>query len=264
MGWEYSRINRQKGETAMGYALLKGKGVIHRKIRELFSSHSRARHRVVWGPLAALKPLGRLADVCDVEFYSWGPEGLADPQPLAGLAERGVRINWVDPSHLRLYWVKGKGAVIGPGLKTGRPAPEIDPNDLALFLDAGAQIAVDEVLGPLLLDPTGVGDPAQVQESCDLLWRLAEGLTAAATVRTAFIRAVWPEEARPAPPKPGGIESALAALENRRQAWDIERWYAFLAEEAHGECGLLCFYDRPRSPRVEQCRRFFLGLSGIC
>ncbi len=248
----------------MGYALLKGKGAIHRKIRELFSSPSRARHRVVWGPLAALMPLNRGADVCDVEFFSWGREGLADPKPLARLARRGVRINWVDPSHLRLYWVKGQGAVIGPGLKTGESAPEIEPGDLALFLDAGAQIAVDEVLGPLLLDPAAGGNPAQVQESCTLLWRLAEGLSAAAAVRAGLVSAAFSEEAAPAPLDPGGIDSALAALENRRQTAALEGWYAFLAEEAHGEGGLLCFYDRPRSPRVEQCRRFFLGLNGFC
>lgn len=248
----------------MGYALLKGKGVIHRKIRELFSSHSRARHRVVWGPLAALTPLERLADVDEVEVYSWGQEGLADPKPFAGLAQRGVRINWVDPSHLRLYWVKGKGAVIGPGLKTGEPAPEIDPGDLALFLDAGAQIAVDGVLGPLLLDPGEGGDPAQVQESCALLWRLAEGLTAAATVRRCSTRTPLPAGEPPAPRYARGIEPALIVLENRRLAEALEGWYAFLAEEAQGEGGLLCFYDRPRSPRVEQCRRFFLGLSGFC
>jgi hypothetical protein len=248
----------------MGYALIKGQGAIHRKIRELFSSHSRSRRRVVWAPVAALTPLARCADVGNVEFYSWGQDRLADPKPLASLAERGVRINWVDPSHLRLFWVKGKGAVIGPGLQTGMPAAGIDSNDLALFLDAGAQIAVDEVLGPLLLDPAGGGDPAQVQESCALLWRLAEGLTAAAMVRTACAGAVLPAAAPPAPRDSGRIEPTLAALENRRQALALEGWYAFLAEEAHGECGLLCFYDRPRSPRVEQCRRFFLGLSGFC
>lgn len=250
----------------MGYALLKGKMVIHRKIRELFSSHSRARHRVVWGPLAALTPLNRGADVCDVEFFSWGREGLADPKPLARLAQRGVRINWVNPSHLRLYWVKGKGAVIGPGLKTGDAAPEIDPGDLALFLDAGAQIAVDEVLGPLLLDPAEGDDPAQVQESCALLWRLAEGLSAAAAVSAGLVTEAGDlrEDSPPAPREPGGIGPALAALENRRQTVALEGWYAFLAEEAQVEGGLLCFYDRPRSRQVEQCRRFFLGLSGFC
>ncbi len=37
-------------------------------------------------------------------------------------------------------------------------------------------------------------------------------------------------------------------------------WYDFLDEEARGPEGLLCFYDRPRSPRVDFCSLDFVAV----
>jgi hypothetical protein len=238
----------------MGYAILKGEGSIQEKIRELFTSRTRSRRRVILGPLAALAPAD-LPDIRDVEFYSWGQENLADPAPLATLAERGVRINWVNPMHLRLYWVKGKGAVIGPGLGANNLLADLDRQergDLALYLDAGALMTVDEVLGPLLLEPAGSDTFSDLQESCNLLWRLAEGITAAEPPRPPRRPRVSETSA-----KPGQAMDSLAALENRQKAWALESWYSFLAEELREPEGLLCFYDRPRGGRVERCRSFF-------
>jgi hypothetical protein len=238
----------------MGYAILKGEGSIQEKIRELFTSRTRSRRRVIFGPLAALVPPDRFPDIRDVEFYSWGQENLADRAPLATLAERGVRINWVNPMHLRLYWVKGKGAVIGPGLGASNLLAEFDRqerSELALYLDAGALLAVDEVLGPLLFDPGSSHTFSDLQESCNLLWRLAEGITATEPPR--------PRRAKVSvsTAKPDQAEDSLAALEIRQRAWARESWYNFLAEETRDPEGLLCFYDRPRTARVERCRSFF-------
>jgi hypothetical protein len=242
----------------MGYAILKGEGSIQEKIRELFTSRTRSRRRVILGPLAALAPAD-LPDIHNVEFYSWGQENLADPAPLATLAERGVRINWVNPMHLRLYWVKGKGAVIGPGLGVSNLMAEFDRQkrgDLALYLDAGALMAVDEVLGPLLLEPGGSDTFSDLQESCNLLWRLAEGITAAEPPRPCRSRMTAPA-AKPESQDSVRARESLAVLENRQRAWALESWYSFLAEESREPEGLLCFYDRPRAARVERCRSFF-------
>ncbi len=238
----------------MGYAILKGEGSIQKKIRELFTSRTRSRRRVIFGPLAALVPPDQFPDIHDVEFYSWGQENLADPAPLMTLAERGVRINWVNPMHLRLYWVKGKGAVIGPGLGTSNLLAEFDRQErgeLALYLDAGALMAVDDVLGPLLFDPAVSDTFSDLQQSCNLLWRLAEGITATEPPR--------PRRARVsvATAKPDQARDSLAALESRRTVWALESWYTFLAEETREPDGLLCFYDRPRAGKVEGCRSFF-------
>jgi hypothetical protein len=239
----------------MGYAILKDEGSIQEKIRELFTSHTRSQRRVILGPLAALAPADIFPDIRDVEFYSWGQENLSDTAPLATLAERGVRIKWVDPMHLRLYWVKGKGAVIGPGLKASSLLAEFDREErgeLALYLDAGALMAVDEVLGPLLLDPAGSEPFSDLQTSCNLLWRLAEGITTAEPLRVRPALAV-----APAPEDPQSITDILRAWENQQRAEARASWYSFLAEEAKEPEGLLCFYDRPRSRRVEHCRVFF-------
>jgi hypothetical protein len=245
---------RQKGETAMGYAILKGEVSIQAKIRELFTSHTRSRRRVIFGPLAALVPPDHFPDIRDVEFYSWGQENLLDPSPLSILAEKGVRINWVNPTHLRFYWVKGKGAVIGPGLGASNLLAEFDRqerSELALYLDAGALLAVDEVLGPLVLDPDGSNTFSNLQESYNLLWRLAEGITAIEPPRPR--RAKVPVSAA----EPNQTRDSLAALKNRQRAWALESWQIFLAEEIHEPEGLLCFYDRPRAAKVEHCRSFF-------
>jgi len=249
----------------MGYAILKGEGSIREKIRELFSSRTQSRRRVILGPLAALEPPDHFPDIRNVEFYSWGRENLLDSAPLANLTERGVRINWVNPLHLRLYWVKGNGAIIGPGLGTGRAladSPGDDAGDLALYLDAGALLAVDEVLGPLLVEPAGSDTFSDLQESCSLLWLLAEGITAAKprsekSPEAVHLPAEW------APITTPGTGVSTAALEDRHRPADLDSWYEFLAEEARGPEGLLCFYDRPRSRRVEYCSRFFVGLSTL-
>jgi hypothetical protein len=240
----------------MGYAILRDEGSIREKIQELFTSRTHANPRVILGPLAALVPPDHFPDIRDVEFYSWGQENLPDTAPLATLAERGVRINWVNPMHLRLYWVKGKGAVIGPGLGAGSLLAEFrreDQSDLALYLDAGALMAVDEVLGPLLLEPAGSNTFSDLQESCNLLWLLAEGITAADPLKAPGAEVSQPAVARP-PQAPGSSES-------RQRAAALESWYEFLAEETAGPEGLLCFYDRPRAKRVQYCSRFFVGLS---
>ncbi len=48
-------------------------------------------------------------------------------------------------------------------------------------------------------------------------------------------------------------QAVLASVANRPGADGLTGWYDFLAEEARGPEGLLCFYDRPRSPRVDSC-----------
>ena len=246
----------------MGYAILKGEGSIREKVRELFTSRTQSQPRVILGPLAALVPPDNFPDIRDVEFYSWGQENLPDRAPLATLAERGVRINWVNPMHLRLYWVKGKGAVIGPGLRAGSMAAEWagdDQGELALYLDAGALLAVDEVLGPLLLEPAGSNAFSDLQESCNLLWLLAEGITAGEPFSPPGHGVSQLPAQRPPEPSPQA-EDALAPSASRQRAAAFEGWYEFLAEEAREPEGLLCFYDRPRTKRVQYCSRFFAGL----
>jgi hypothetical protein len=243
----------------MGYAILKGEGSIQEKIRELFTSRTRSHRRVILGPAAALAP-ANLPDTQNVEIYSWGQESLVDTAPLASLAARGVRINWVNPMHLRLYWVKGKGAVIGPGLGGGNVLTGFDRQqrgDMALYLDAGALMAVDEVLGPLLLDPAGSDTFCDLQESCHLLWRLAEGITATEPPRPRRrMRVSAPAATADRKPSVQAADS-LASLENRQKAQARESWYSFLVEEASEPEGLLCYFDRPRTVRVERCRSFF-------
>ncbi len=239
----------------MGYAILRGEGSIQKKIRELFTSRTRSHRRVILGPVAALAPAD-LPDIRDVEFYSWGRENLADTAPLATLTEKGGRINWVNPMHLRLYWVKGKGAVIGPGLRVSNRLADFDRQergDLALYLDAGALMAVDEVLGPLLLDPAGSDTFSDLQESCNLLWRLAEGITATESPRPRR----RPRESAPDRKPVTQTADLLADLESRQKAGARESWYNFLAEEANEPEGLLCYFDRPHTARVERCRSFF-------
>jgi hypothetical protein len=246
----------------MGYAILKGEGAIRHKIRDLFSSRTRTRRRLIMGPLTDLVPLDHLPDIYNVKLYAWGGHvSLLDQAALAALARRGARINWVSPMHLRLYWVKGQGAVIGPGLGTDTSPTEEERgdqgDDLALFLDNAALMVVDEVLGPLLVDRADHDTFADVQENCTLLWRLAEGLTWARLGKddTSKVAACRYQEAPPA-------GKALTALERWREATALESWHQFLAEETWKPDGLLCFYERPRTPRVEHCCRFFLGLSG--
>jgi hypothetical protein len=240
----------------MGYAILRDEGSIREKIQELFTSRTHDNPRVVLGPLAALVPADHFPDIRDVEFYSWGQENLPDQAPLATLAARGVRINWVNPMHLRLYWVKGKGALIGPGLGASNLLSDYDrqePGDLALYLDAGALMAVDEVLGPLLLEPAGNNSFSDLQESCNLLWLLAEGITAAEPLPAPG--AEFPQTAA------AHLPEANVSPESRQKAAALETWYDFLVEETEGPEGLLCFYERPRSRRVDYCSRFFVGLT---
>jgi hypothetical protein len=249
----------------MGYTILKGEGAIRHKIRDLFSSRTRSHRRLIMGPLTDLVPLDHLPDIHNVELYSWGRDSFPDPAPLATLSQKGVRINWVNPTRLRLYWVKGRGAVIGPGFEPGPLLAEVDREDqdyLALYLDAAASMVVDEVLSPLALDPAGRDIFGDCQENCNLLWRLAEGITLAGAIidDPAYVSPglayLWPEKSpRPRP--------ALTALERRQQASDLEGWYHFLAEETQKPDGLLCFYERPRPQQVERCCRFLLGLSGL-
>ncbi|MFZ2087295.1 MAG: hypothetical protein WAU47_01865 [Desulfobaccales bacterium] len=245
----------------MAYAILRDEGSIHAKIRELFSGRrSRSHRRVILGPLAALAPLAHLQDIRDVEFYSWGQENLPDPGPLNTLADRGVRINWVNPMQLQLYWVKGKGAVIGPGLRANHLLADYNPEtqgDLALYLDNRTLAAVDEVLGPLLLEPADNDTFSDLQESCNLLWRLAEGITWAEPPRAYSKKVPVKIRARIEP------EDSLTALAERQKAWARESWHSFLAEETKGSEGLLCFFDQPRSRLVERCCRAFVSMGAF-
>ena len=245
----------------MGYAILKGEGAIRHKIRDLFSSRTRTRRRLIMGPLTDLVPSDYLPDIHDVKLYAWGQVSFVDQAALAALARRGAQVNWVSPMHLRLYWVKGQGAVIGPGLGTDTPPAEGERgdrgDDLALYLDNAALMVVDEVLGSLLVDRADHDTFADVQENCTLLWRLAEGLAWARLGRDDTSGATCRYQEAP----PTGM--ALTALERRREATALESWRQFLAEETLKPDGLLCFYERPRTPQVEQCCRFFLGFSGL-
>jgi hypothetical protein len=258
--------HQAEGEAAMGYAILKGEGAIRRKIGDLFSLRTRSRRRLILGPLSDLVPFDHLPDIHNVELYSWGGDAFPDQGPLAALAERGVRIKWVNPMHLRLYWVKGKGAVIGPGFEVDACLAEGDPqdrDDLALYLDADASMVVDEVLNPLSLDPAGSDTLSDFQENCALLWRLAEGITLAVAIKDdrSPVSSGSPS-IRPPQESPQTGED-LPALESKRRAFALESWLNFLGEETQKIEGLFCFYDRPRTGRVEHCCRLFLASAGF-
>lgn len=249
----------------MGYAILKGEGAIRHKIRTLFSPRTRSRRRLILGPLTDLVPFDHLPDIHNVEVYSWGREAFDDQAPLANLAERGVRIKWVNPTLLRLYWVEDKGAVIGPGFEVDTWLAEGDregTGDYALYLDAAASMVVDEVLNPLSPDPAGSDTISDFQENCNLLWRLAEGITLAVAIKDDRpLTPVGSPEIRPQKPLPTG--EALPARQRQQGASDLEIWYDFLREESRKPEGLFCFYERPRTKRVEQCCRFFLASAGF-
>lgn len=249
----------------MGYIILKGEGAIRSKIRDLFSTRQPSRRRLILGPLKDLAVFDYLPDIHNIELYSWDQDSFTDKTPFTSLAKRGAKINWVNPMHLRLYWVKGKGAVIGPGFDAGALLAEMDqedPGDLALYLDAAASMVVDEVLGPLSWEPPGSDTFSDFQENCNLLWRLAEGITLGGVVKKGATPAlprsvkIWPDES------PQTRDTGLLSLESRQWATTLESWYNFLGEETHKTEGLLCFYDRPRTKRVENCCLFFLGLGG--
>ena len=107
------------------------------------------------------------------------------------------------------------------------------------------------VLGPLAL-----------ASSDRLPWLLAQGITAtgpSGALSSGFFQP-------PAEPTPGPAPEAVAlpaTPESLQRAAALESWHNFLAEETREPEGLLCFYDRPRSQRVEYCCRFFLGLSMV-
>ncbi len=249
----------------MGYAILKDASSIREKIRELFTVRTRSRRRVILGPLAGLASFDLLPDVRNVELYSWGQEAHPDAVALAGLTARGVRIHWVDPMNLRLYWAKGKGAVICPGCRSGGLLNETDreaEGDLALYFDDTALPVVDAVLGPLLLEPAGNDSLADLQESCALLWRLAEGITLVEPP----IPSVAPANPVAAVNEPEFLSQGegLGVVQNRRlaRAGLPDTWYHFLEGECWEAEGLLCFYDRPRSRRVEHLCRFYAAWLG--
>ena len=73
----------------------------------------------------------------------------------------------------------------------------LSDTQLTAFIDAAALVAVDDVLGPLLLDPKGSDTFGDLQESCTLLWRLAEGVTLAEPL------SAYTTKASPLPPEPG-------------------------------------------------------------
>lgn len=244
----------------MGYAILKGEGAILRKVRDLFSFRTRSHRRLILGPLTDLVPFDHLPDIHNVELYSWGRDAFPDQGPLTTLAEKGVKIKWVNPTLLRLYWVEAQGAIIGPGF--GVEVDQEDTGDYALYLGADASMVVDEVLNPLSLDPAGSDISADFQENCTLLWRLAEGITLAVAIKDDRAAAsVWSPEIRPqeSPRK----EQALLDLEQRPGASALGSWHSFLGEETREPEGLLCFYERPRTKRVEQCCRFLLASAGF-
>lgn len=251
----------------MGYAILKDAASIRKKIRELFTVLTRSRRRVILGPLAGLAPFDLFPDVRNVELYSWGQEAHADTAALAGLAARGVRIHWVEPMNLRLYWAKGKGVVICPGFHSGGLLDEADredEGDWALYFDDAALPVVDAVLEPLLLKPGEYDTFSDLQESCALLWRLAEGITLGEPATSSVA---------PATLIPTGDEPELLSRpEEPEEAPDRrltrsglpDTWYHFLEGECWEDEGLLCFYDRPRSRRVEHLCRFYAAwLEGL-
>ncbi len=55
-------------------------------------------------------------------------------------------------------------------------------------------------------------------------------------------------------------QAVLASAENRPRTDRFAGWYDFLDVEARGPEGLLCFYDRPRSPRVDCCSLDFVAV----
>jgi hypothetical protein len=74
-------IIRQKGETAMGYALLKGEGSIQKKVRDFSISRSRSRRLVQAGDsLAALESRQRARAL--EGWYSFLAEEAREPEGL--------------------------------------------------------------------------------------------------------------------------------------------------------------------------------------
>lgn len=249
----------------MGYAILRDEAAFREKIKELFNARTRARRRVVMGPFPELKPWESLPDARNVELYAWGADQLPDQKQVNILKKLGVKLYWVEPLDLKLFWVKRTGAIIVPGPgddQVKAPNTVTDLESRALYWDAGAVAVLEAVWGPLFRNPAGDEAGVDFHQCCGLLNRLARGFLRAESLKSgAAPGASWGPgiHRTPSPLRAPGLTSPRWGQVNLEQT----AWHAFLEEESREPEGLLGFYDRPRSTRLERLCRFYAAWLGL-
>ena len=91
--------------------ILTNSTAIHGKIKEMFSTKTRHRRRVVLVAYVGKDAPSLLPDAQGVEIYCWPQAGATHPEAIRTLVQRGAEIFFVPSLHMKLYWVRDIGAL---------------------------------------------------------------------------------------------------------------------------------------------------------
>ncbi|MFK7826244.1 MAG: phospholipase D family protein [Oligoflexales bacterium] len=85
---------------------------VRKKIKELFSKSNKNRRRVIIVAYVGGESRHFLPYRKGIELYCWPQAGGTNPDEINRLIADGMKVKFVDRLHIKLYWVKGVGAII--------------------------------------------------------------------------------------------------------------------------------------------------------
>jgi hypothetical protein len=141
-----------------------------------------------------------------IELYCWPNPGGTNPAGLRQLLASGVDVQAVNNLHMKVFWSKRRGAIVGSANLTANGLGDQGLHELAVFLPPG-HVDIDAILGPLHVEPL----------NRDMLNWLEQqrNLHPAGTGRPAASRAIA---------KKGTLPSFVEWVENATPSWRLYWW----------------------------------------
>ncbi len=109
-----------------------------------------------------------------VELYCWPKAGGTNPKALEHLKKLGAIIHFVDRMHMKLYWVGGRGAVIGSANLTDNALGDGKLHEAAVLLRRPDLVDVDKIIAQSKPEPMTIAALRRLTEEHHRFYRRVE------------------------------------------------------------------------------------------
>lgn len=153
----------------MAYKLLPSSKAIRLALSQLFTKATRKRRRVILSAYVGAEAPSLLPDVDRIELYCWPQAGATNPHALRTLESKGVKISFADRLHMKVYWVAGKGAVIGSANLSTNALGVGGLSECGVLIPA-RDVEIDALIRSVSHRPMTEPLLAKLQKQHDLFW----------------------------------------------------------------------------------------------
>lgn len=157
------------------HTLLENSGQIHAKLKELFSTNTRDQKRVIVVAYVGAAAPTLLPDAAGITIYCNPQPESTNAYALSKLIGQGANVHFVKGLHMKLYWVKGAGAIVTSANLSTNALGHSGLHEYGVFLHNAEEVDIDRVVAGLDARPCDESMLKQMQREHDIFWSNRNG-----------------------------------------------------------------------------------------